>query len=109
MINGLGVLGWGVGGIEAEAAMLGQPVFHADPAGRGRELTGRLREGATATDLVLTITEMLRSMVSSASLSVFRPRPARSAAGRSRDHRQHGPEYGRPAAFSRSIKKACAT
>ena len=60
MINGLGVLGWGVGGIEAEAAMLGQPVSMLIPLVVGVKLTGRLREGATATDLVLTIIEMLR-------------------------------------------------
>ena len=60
MINGLGVLGWGVGGIEAEAAMLGQPVSMLIPLVVGVKLTGRLREGATATDLVLTITELLR-------------------------------------------------
>jgi aconitate hydratase len=60
MINGLGVLGWGVGGIEAEAAMLGQPVSMLIPLVVGVRLTGQLREGATATDLVLTITEMLR-------------------------------------------------
>jgi aconitate hydratase len=60
MINGLGVLGWGVGGIEAEAAMLGQPVSMLIPLVVGVKLTGRLREGATATDLVLTITERLR-------------------------------------------------
>src|SRR6201997_3678011 len=60
MINGLGVLGWGVGGIEAGAAMLGQPVSMLIPLVVGVKLTGRLREGATATDLVLTITEMLR-------------------------------------------------
>src|SRR5437016_3570466 len=60
MINGLGVLGWGVGGIEAEAAMLGQPVSMLIPQVVGVKLTGKLHEGATATDLVLTITEMLR-------------------------------------------------
>ena len=60
MINGLGVLGWGVGGIEAEAAMLGQPVSMLIPLIVGVKLTGRLREGATATDFVLTVTEMLR-------------------------------------------------
>src|SRR5467141_2916213 len=60
MVNGLGVLAWGVGGIEAEAAMLGQPVSMLIPLVVGVKLTGRLREGATATDLVLTITEMLR-------------------------------------------------
>ncbi|MGC2447522.1 MAG: aconitate hydratase AcnA [Candidatus Sulfotelmatobacter sp.] len=60
MVNGLGVLGWGVGGIEAEAAMLGQPVSMLIPLVVGVKLSGRLREGATATDLVLTVTEMLR-------------------------------------------------
>lgn len=60
MINGLGVLGWGVGGIEAEAAMLGQPVSMLVPQVVGFRLDGRLREGTTATDLVLTVTEMLR-------------------------------------------------
>jgi aconitate hydratase len=60
MINGIGVVGWGVGGIEAEAAMLGQPVYFLTPDVVGVELKGRLPEGATATDLVLTVTEMLR-------------------------------------------------
>ena len=62
MINGLGVLGWGVGGIEAEAAMLGQPVSMLVPQVVGFKLTGKLKEGATATDLVLTVTEMLRKL-----------------------------------------------
>ena len=61
MINGLGVLGWGVGGIEAEAAMLGQPVSMLIPQVIGFRLSGRLSEGATATDLVLTVTQMLRA------------------------------------------------
>ena len=61
MVNGLGVLGWGVGGIEAEAAMLGQPISMLIPRVVGFKLTGALPDGATATDLVLTITEMLRS------------------------------------------------
>ncbi len=60
MVNGMGVLGWGVGGIEAEAAMLGQPIAMLIPDVIGFELTGRLPEGATATDLVLTVTQMLR-------------------------------------------------
>jgi aconitate hydratase len=60
MINGLGVLGWGVGGIEAEAAMLGQPISMLLPQVAGFKLSGELSEGATATDLVLTVTEMLR-------------------------------------------------
>src|SRR6266540_3074987 len=60
MINGLGVLGWGVGGIEAEAAMLGQPLYMVTPQVVGFRLAGRLREGVTATDLVLTVTQILR-------------------------------------------------
>ena len=60
MINGIGVVGWGVGGIEAEAGMLGQPVYFLTPDVVGVNLTGKLRDGCTATDLVLTITEMLR-------------------------------------------------
>jgi aconitate hydratase len=62
MINGLGVLGWGVGGIEAEAAMLGQPISMLVPQVVGYKLTGKLREGATATDLVLTVTQNLRKL-----------------------------------------------
>ena len=60
MINGLGILGWGVGGIEAEAVMLGQPIYMLPPPVVGFELTGRLPEGATATDLALTVTQVLR-------------------------------------------------
>jgi aconitate hydratase len=62
MVNGLGVLGWGVGGIEAEAAMLGQPVSMLVPQVVGFKLTGKLKEGTTATDLVLTVTEALRKL-----------------------------------------------
>lgn len=61
MINGLGVLGWGVGGIEAEACMLGQPIYMLIPEVVGFKFTGKLKEGQTATDLVLTVTEMLRA------------------------------------------------
>ena len=60
MINGLAVLGWGVGGIEAEAAMLGQPISMLMPEVVGFKLTGKMKEGVTATDLVLTVTQMLR-------------------------------------------------
>ena len=60
MVNGLGVLGWGVGGIEAEGAMLGQPLYMLVPEVVGVRLFGELPEGATATDLVLTVTQMLR-------------------------------------------------
>jgi len=62
MINGLGVVGWGVGGIEAEAVMLGQPIYMLTPKVVGFRLTGKLAEGATATDLVLTVTEKLRDL-----------------------------------------------
>ena len=62
MINGIGVLGWGVGGIEAEAALLGQPLYMLIPQVIGMKLTGALREGVTATDLVLTVTQALRSL-----------------------------------------------
>src|SRR5204863_1822163 len=61
MVNGLGVVGWGVGGIEAEACMLGQPIYMVTPQVVGFKLHGKLPEGATATDLVLTITQILRS------------------------------------------------
>ena len=61
MINGLGVLGWGVGGIEAEAAMLGQPIYMTRPEVIGMEMTGKMPEGSTATDLALRVTELLRS------------------------------------------------
>ena len=61
MINGLGVLGWGVGGIEAEAVMLGQPIYMLTPQVVGFKLTGQLPEGSTATDLVLIVTQMLRA------------------------------------------------
>ena len=60
MVNGLGVLGWGVGGIEAEAAMLGQPMYFLEPDVDGVHLTGKLTDGVTATDLVLAIVELLR-------------------------------------------------
>jgi aconitate hydratase len=61
MINGIGTLGWGVGGIEAEAAMLGQPITMLLPEVIGVKISGVLKEGVTATDLVLTVTEILRS------------------------------------------------
>src|SRR5690625_3153353 len=60
MVNGMGVVGWGVGGIEAEAVMLGQPIYFTTPQVIGLKLTGRLPEGTTSTDMVLTITELLR-------------------------------------------------
>lgn len=80
MINGIGVVGWGVGGIEAEAGMLGQPVYFLTPDVVGVNLTGALREGVTATDLVLTITELCarpRSWASSSNSSVKVPNRCR--------------------------------
>ena len=91
MINGLGVLGWGVGGIEAEAAMLGQPVTMLIPQVIGFRLTGSLQPGATATDLVLTVTEMLRKKgVVDKFVEYLRRRPREPAARGSRHDRQHG-------------------
>ena len=91
MVNGLAVLGWGVGGIEAEAAMLGQPISMLIPEVVGMRLTGKLREGATATDLVLTITQMLRRRgVVGRFVEYLRPGHRRTRARRPRDDRQHG-------------------
>ena len=91
MINGVGVLGWGVGGIEAEAAMLGQPVSMLIPQVVGVRLKNQLREGSTATDLVLTVTEMLRKKgVVGKFVEFFGPGLHCAPAGRSGDHQQHG-------------------
>ena len=90
MVNGLGVLGWGVGGIEAEAAMLGQPISMLLPQVLGFRLEGELPEGATATDLVLTVTEMLRERgVVSQVRRVLRPRTPHAGPGGPRHDRQH--------------------
>ena len=89
MINGLGVLGWGVGGIEAEAAMLGQPITMLIPHVIGFKLTGKLKEGATATDLVLTVTEMLREKGVVGKFVEFFGDGLGHAARRSRNARQH--------------------
>ena len=92
MINGLGVLGWGVGGIEAEAAMLGQPMSMLIPRVVGFKLDGELPEGATATDLVLTVTQMLREHgVVGKFVEFYGAGVANTAAGRPRDDRQHEP------------------
>ncbi len=92
MINGLAVLGWGVGGIEAEAAMLGQPIPMLIPEVIGFQLTGALPEGATATDLVLTVTQMLRKKgVVGKFVEFYGPGLAEPDPGRPGDHRQHGP------------------
>ena len=90
MINGLGVLGWGVGGIEAEAAMLGQPVSMLVPAGRGLQAHRQLPEGATATDLVLTVTrDAARARRGRQVRGVPRRRPRQPAARRPRHDREH--------------------
>ena len=91
MVNGLAVLGWGVGGIEAEAAMLGQPQPMVIPEVVGFKLTGKLPEGATATDLVLTVTQMLRKKgVVNKFVEFYGDGPRRDAARQPRDDRQHG-------------------
>ncbi len=91
MVNGLAVLGWGVGGIEAEAAMLGQPVSMLIPEVVGFKLTGTMMEGTTATDLVLKVVQMLRKKgVVEQVRRILRRRAGSPAAGRPRHHRQHG-------------------
>ena len=91
MINGIGVVGWGVGGIEAEAGMLGQPVYFLTPDVVGLKLTGRLREGCTATDLVLTVTETAAPPQGGGQVRrVLRRRHAHAGPARPRHHRQHG-------------------
>ena len=111
MINGLGVLGWGVGGIEAEAAMLGQPMSMLIPQVVGFKLDGELPEGATATDLVLTVTQMLREHGVVGKFVEFygarRPDACRSpTARRSATWRRSS---ARPARSSRSTPRRCAT
>ena len=91
MVNGLAVLGWGVGGIEAEAAMLGQPLSMLLPEVIGFKLTGELREGVTATDLVLTVTQMLRKKgVVGKFVEFYGPGLDAPVGRRPGDHRQHG-------------------
>ena len=91
MINGLGVVGWGVGGIEAEAVMLGQPLYMLLPEVVGFELTGELPPGATATDLVLTVTQILRKEgVVGKFVEFFGPGVGEHEGGRSGHDRQHG-------------------
>ncbi len=107
MINGIGVLGWGVGGIEAEAAMLGQPSSMLIPQVVGFKLKGKLSEGVTATDLVLTVTQMLRKLgVVGKFVEFFGDGLQAPAAGRSRHHRATWHRNtAPPAASSRSIRK----
>ena len=111
MINGLGVLGWGVGGIEAEAAMLGQPVTMLIPQVIGFKLSGSLQPGATATDLVLTVTEMLRKQRRGRQVRrVLRRRARQPAARRPRDASATcRPSSAAPAPSSRSTRRRCAT
>ena len=91
MVNGLSVLGWGVGGIEAEAAMLGQPYSMVLPEVIGVKLTGKLKEGMTATDLVLTVTQMLRKRgVVGKFVEFFGPGLAGLTIADRATHRQHG-------------------
>ncbi|MGB0956186.1 MAG: aconitate hydratase, partial [Panacagrimonas sp.] len=95
MVNGIGVLGWGVGGIEAEAAMLGQPSSMLIPEVIGVRVSGRLAEGATATDLVLTVTEMLRKRgVVEKFVEFFGPGLANLSASDRNTIANMGPEYG---------------
>jgi len=106
MINGLGVLGWGVGGIEAEAAMLGQPMSMLIPQVIGFRLTGELQEGATATDLVLTVTEMLRRHGVVGKFVEFYGEGLANLPRRSGTCRRSS---ARPARSSRSTPRRCAT
>ena len=92
MINGLGVLAWGVGGIEAEAALLGQPIYMPMPRVVGVRLSGELPRGSTATDLVLVVTQMLRGLRRRRGVRrVHRRRAGQPGARRPRDDRQHEP------------------
>ena len=91
MINGLGIVGWGVGGIEAEAGMLGQPVYFLTPEVVGVHMTGALREGVTATDLALHVTQDAAQGEGRRQVRrVLRPRRGVVAGRRPRHHRQHG-------------------
>ncbi len=108
MINGLGVVGWGVGGIEAEAAMLGQPIYFLTPDVVGVHMTGKLREGVTATDLVLHITELLRKTKVVGKFVEFHgegasslPVPDRATVG------NMAPEYGATIGFFPIDEKTC--
>ncbi|HVP17870.1 MAG TPA: aconitate hydratase AcnA [Spirochaetia bacterium] len=100
MINGIGVLGWGVGGIEAEAALLGQPMYMLLPEVVGMRLQGRLRDGVTATDLVLTVTQMLRSRgVVEKIVEFFGPGASSLAVSDRATVANMSPEYGATAGF----------
>ena len=106
MINGLGVLGWGVGGIEAEAAMLGQPIYMLMPEVIGFKLLGQLPEGATATDLVLVVTQMLRAKgVVGKFVEFYGPGLSSMTLPDRATIANMAPEYGATMGFSRSMTK----
>src|ERR1700741_4028690 len=108
MINGLGVVGWGVGGIEAEAAMLGQPVYFLTPDVVGVCLSGSLREGVTATDLVLAVTEMLRKAKVVGKFVEFHGTGAASLSGTDRATIANmAPEYGATMGFFPVDEETC--
>src|SRR6266542_2633109 len=108
MINGLGIVGWGVGGIEAEAAMLGQPVYFLTPDVVGVHMTGSLREGVTATDLVLRITEMLRKAKVVGKFAEFHGEVAASLSGTDRATIANmAPEYGATMGFFPVDEETC--
>jgi aconitate hydratase len=107
MINGLGIVGWGVGGIEAEAGMLGQPVYFLTPDVVGVHLTGALREGVTATDLALTVTQLLRkAKVVGKFVEFFGPGAARCRSWTARPSPTWRPNTARRWASSRSTPSA---
>ena len=110
MVNGIGVLGWGVGGIEAEAAMLGQPIFLVEPDVVGVELTGAPAPGILATDIVLTVVQVLRARKVVGKFVEFF---GEGAAGLSAPDRSTianmAPEYGATVAFSRSTTTPSTT
>jgi aconitate hydratase len=109
MINGLGIVGWGVGGIEAEAGMLGQPVYFLEPDVVGVHLTGRLPDGVTATDLVLTITEMLRRAKVVGKFVEFHGEGAASLTATDRATLANmAPEYGATMGFFPVDEETCA-
>ncbi len=110
MVNGLGVLGWGVGGIEAEAAMLGQPQSMLLPEVIGFKLTGKLREGITATDLVLTVVQMLRKKgVVSKFVEFFGPGLDHLPLADRSTIANMGPEYGATCGFFPSMPRRSPT
>jgi aconitate hydratase len=109
MINGLGVVGWGVGGIEAEAGMLGQPVYFLTPDVVGFHLSGKLKEGMTATDLVLTVTEMLRKAKVVGKFVEFHGEGAASLSATDRATIANmAPEYGATMGFFPVDEETCA-